>query len=230
MDGRLDNSCHCDLCSVTVAKKSDVTSHVRLVSFINTVSSVLLDIFGWFLAGVATLTVAPQAVRLYRTQNPTGISPASAAMGFATMLAWSHYTLSIADIPAFASSLGPAVVWGYILGWFLVRKFTTQICLQTVSMVVIVSLFVIFDRSQYVAVAGSLTWVVPQTYKALRSTDLSGVSTAAYVLVTLENLAWIIYAAGTENLAYAVAPLVQVPLCALVAYRTAKLSRKNSDA
>lgn len=187
----------------------------------------LLYIFGWFLAAVSALTAAPQAVRLHRTQNPAGIAPASAALGFATMLAWSYYTWSIRDIPALASSIGPAVVWGYVLGWFLCRKFTTQVCLQTISATAFVVLFSAYGRPHYAAVAGSLTWVVPQTYRALKDSDLSGVSAVAYALMALENFAWIIYAVGTKTPAYAVAPLVQVPLSALVAYRATMSSRKG---
>lgn len=180
-----------------------------------------LQLFGWALAVASTLTVAPQAVRLARTGNSAGISSTSAALGFATMLSWCHYTAAIKDVPALGSSLGPAVVWGYIMVWVLFKERTRTVAVQATLAVAMALVASFFGVSQYAAVLGSLTWVMPQTYKSIKTLDLTGVSATAYALVALENIAWIVYALGTRTLAYAIAPLVQAPLSAIVAYRAA---------
>jgi len=187
-----------------------------------------LQLFGWALAVASTLTVAPQAVRLARTGNSAGVSATSAALGFATMLSWCHYTATIKDIPALASSLGPAAVWGFVLSWVLIKEHTRSVSLQAAAAVSVALVASYLGLSQYAAVLGSLTWVVPQTYKSIKSRDLTGVSATAYSLVALENVAWIIYAIGTRTVAYAVAPLVQAPLSAVIAYRAAT-SRVEKD-
>ena len=186
-----------------------------------------LQLFGWALAVASTLTVAPQAVRLARTGNSAGVSSTSAALGFATMLSWCHYTATIKDIPALASSLGPVVVWGYVTGWVLLKQHTRAVSLQAAAAVSIAVFAAYFGVSQYAAVLGSLTWVLPQTYKSIKTRDLSGVSASAYALVALENLAWIVYAVGTRTVAYAIAPLVQAPLSAVIAYRAATSHAKK---
>lgn len=178
-----------------------------------------LQLFGWALAVASTLTVAPQAVRLARTGNSAGVSATSAALGFATMLSWCHYTATIKDVPALASSLGPAAVWGYILSWVLLKEHSRTVSVQAGAAVSIAIIAAYFGVSQYAAVLGSLTWVMPQTYKSIKTRDLTGVSATAYSLVALENLAWIVYAVGTRTAAYAIAPLVQAPLSAIIAYR-----------
>lgn len=193
-----------------------------------------LQLFGWALAVASTLTVAPQAVRLARTGNSAGVSSTSAALGFATMLSWCHYTATIKDVPALASSLGPVVVWGYIASWVLLKQHTRAVSLQAAAAVSVAVFAAYFGVSQYAAVLGSLTWVLPQTYKSIKTRDLSGVSAIAYALVALENLAWIVYAVGTRTVAYAIAPLVQAPLSAIIAYRAAtshaeKDSRLSDD-
>jgi uncharacterized protein with PQ loop repeat len=192
-----------------------------------TIKSMFLQLFGWSLAVASTLTVAPQAVRLARTGNSAGVSATSAALGFATMLSWCHYTATIKDVPALASSLGPAVVWGFVLSWVLIKEHTRSVSLQAAIAVSVAIIASYLGLSQYAAVLGSLTWVMPQTYRSIKARDLTGVSATAYSLVALENVAWIIYAVGTRTVAYAVAPLVQAPLSAVIAYRAATSHAKN---
>ena len=109
----------------------------------------------------------------------------------------------------------------------LLKQHTRAVSLQAAAAVSVAVFAAYFGVSQYAAVLGSLTWVLPQTYKSIKTRDLSGVSASAYALVALENLAWIVYAVGTRTVAYAIAPLVQAPLSAVIAYRAATSHAKK---
>ena len=67
-----------------------------------------------------------------------------------------------------------------------------------------------------VATVGSVSWIIPQGVHALRSRNLVAVSLWAYLLILVENVGWIVYGVGVGRYAYAVAPLVQIPVSALI--------------
>lgn len=105
--------------------------------------------------------------------------------------------------------------------WVLLKEHTRTVAVQATLAVAAALVASYLGVSQYAAVLGSLTWVMPQTYKSIKTRDLTGVSATAYSLVALENIAWIFYAVGTRTVAYAIAPLVQAPLSVIIAYRAA---------
>jgi uncharacterized protein with PQ loop repeat len=184
--------------------------------------STLVTTLGWILALGATVTTAPQTIRIFRTRETAGVSVTAAAAGVATMTAWSYFTADIGDIPALASSLAPLLTWvGTLVGVALVRR--TPIVVLYGVIAAGISFFVCSAGfAQQLAVAGSIFWTLPQLRVALRDTNLSGVSVLAYGLVAAENVGWVLYAAGTGTWAYAIAPLVQGPAAAVIAYRTAR--------
>jgi hypothetical protein len=151
------------------------------------------------------------------------------ALGTATMTAWCWYTLSIGDTPALASSLGPLVCWALCVFGLYRHGGGRKAVLITGFALTITVAACASGFAQYLAVAGSLGWALPQVRSALRGGDLSGVSGLAYSLIAAENVAWIIYAAGTGTWAYAVAPLVQGPAAILIAHRVLRAKHEQPD-
>ena len=182
----------------------------------------LITTLGWILAIGATVTTAPQAIRIFRTRETAGVSVTAAAAGVATMTAWSYFTAGIGDIPALASSLAPLLTWAFTLvGVAWIRR-APLILLY--GLIAAGAAFFVCSAgfAQQLAVTGSIFWTLPQLRVALRDTNLSGVSVLAYGLVAAENVGWILYASGTGTWAYAIAPLVQGPAAAVIAYRTSR--------
>jgi len=178
----------------------------------------LVTLLGWTLAVAASLIVVPQLVHLLRTGTHHGVSLRSAVLAVGSCSAWLGYTFSVRDLPAFASSAGPLVVWlavGSIVSHRrgLLRRYVTGVAAGATTVVLLGS----FTGGFHVlAVSGSLVWIIPQALAARRLPDLSGVSVTAYGALFLENLAWVIYAWGTGHLAYAVPPIVQAPFIVVV--------------
>ena len=182
----------------------------------------LTTTLGWFLAVGATVTTAPQVIRILRTRETAGVSVTAAAAGVATMTAWSYFTAEIGDIPALASSLAPLLTWiGTLLSVAWLRR-TPRVALYGFIAALLAFTLCSVGLAQQLAVAGSIFWTLPQLRVALRDTNLGGVSVLAYALVAAENAGWILYALGTGTWAYAIAPLVQGPAAALIAYRTSR--------
>lgn len=176
-----------------------------------------VQFLGWSLAVAATATALPQLVHLLRNDSTAGVSLRSAVLATVGSFAWLCFTVSVRDIPAIASSAGPLLVWSSI--WFMVAKRQAVLRRSSVQLAVGVLLVVVAAAtrtSEVVAVASSLTWMLPQLRTAFKEDDLSGVSPFAYGFLGLEALAWMLYAVLTGHLAYGVAPLVQAPVALAV--------------
>lgn len=194
--------------------------------------SLLLAALGWTLAVVGTVTAAPQAVRLWRHRDAEGVSGATAVAGAATMACWIVWTWSIRDLPALGSSIGAFIAWLSItFGYARLVTLRAQcvLALQLTAAVIIVSAAVATAATAVAGVVGSTFWAFPQLRKALTSSSLSGVSVAAYVALSAEDLGWIVYAAGTGVWAYAIAPVLQLPATTLIAWKAWKRRPATGD-
>jgi uncharacterized protein with PQ loop repeat len=182
----------------------------------------LVTTIGWLLALGATVTTAPQAIRVIRHREVAGVSVATTIAGIATMTAWTLYTVELRDIPAVASSLGPLVAWSTTLVAVAAINRQPRLILLGLVVAMITAALSVGGLAKMIAVTGSLLWTLPQLRVVLQGKDLRGVSAVAYTLIAVENAGWVIYAAGTGTWAYAIAPLVQSPAAAVIAWRTAR--------
>lgn len=184
----------------------------------------LLNMLGWLLATMALVIVLPQLHRLRTSGAHEGFSLRSASLAAASCMAWVAYTVVERDVPALASSLLPLFVWvacGVIVASR--RDALVRFLATTVALCAGVLLFGLLTGLFHVAaVSGSLVWILPQARSVLRTSHLPAVSALTYVLLLVENVGWIVYAVGTGRLAYMVAPMVQGPLAALIAFRATR--------
>jgi uncharacterized protein with PQ loop repeat len=188
----------------------------------------IVSLIGWTLAVAATVTTAPQAWRIIRYRETAGVSVATTTAGITTMTAWTIYTAELRDIPALASSIGPLVAWTITLvGLSWIRR-QPQLVFYGVAAVSLTVAMSSFGLARSIAVTGSVLWALPQLRIVLRGGDIRGVSALAYALIAVENAGWVFYAAGTGTWAYAIAPLVQGPAAAVIAWRTTRSQSRLS--
>lgn len=197
--------------------------------------SPLVATLGWLLAIVATFTAAPQLLHLLKG-NKIGIEPLTPAIATTTMVSWVIFTSSIHDLPAFASSVGPLIIWSamlFLLSWHKVDKCPRAITLVVGSSTILIvsRIFHLLPISSFgiIAASGSTIWALPQLVKVfrLRGQDISGVSFWAYLFLALENAAWILYAIGTGVIQYALAPMAQFPACLAIAIYANKAKKET---
>ena len=176
----------------------------------------------------------PQLIHLAKG-NRVGIEPLTPAIACVTMVSWIIFTAAKQDLPAFASSLGPLIVWAITLALLSYHKvpnwnLALTLALSFTFILSILRIFHIVPVSFFgtISALGSTIWGIPQFVKVLRhrKVDLSGVSSLAYLLLALEGIAWILYAIGTGIIQYALAPLTQVPLFIAIAYYAWESKRK----
>jgi len=194
----------------------------------------IIATLGWALAIAATFTAMPQLIHLAKG-NRVGIEPLTPTIACVTMVSWIIFTAAKQDLPAFASSLGPLIIWAITLALLSYHKVPNWklALILALSLTLALSIFRFFSIIPIslfgtLSAIGSILWGIPQFIKVLRhrKIDLSGVSSLAYLLLALEGAAWILYSIGTGIIQYALAPTVQLPLFIAIAYYSWESKRK----
>ena len=180
---------------------------------------------GWVLAVVATVTAAPQAVKIIRFKDTTGVSVGTCAAGLATMVAWTYYTVGLRDWPAVGSSIGALAAWATTLIGLIILRRDPRAVLAGLGAVLFALAISLAGFSGLTAVVGSCLWALPQLRVVFQGGALHGVSAVAYAVLAAENVGWIFYSWGTGHWAYAFGPLIQGPACALICWRTIRSYR-----
>lgn len=177
-------------------------------------------LLGYLVAALSAVSVLPQLLRLLRTRSTVGLSLPTAVLATVTMWAWCCYTVRVRDIPALVSSVIPLLVWSSITTFTTLALPSLRKAQIAMALLGLLALPLHPALSAPIAVCGSLVWIVPQGIHALRSSRLHAVSQAAYTLVLVENVLWIAYGVLVGHLAYAAAPLVQIPMSIMIVLRS----------
>lgn len=184
-----------------------------------------VPVLGWVLAAGATMTVAPQLLRLLRTGSVDGVSLSTGRLATLTMVCWSWYSVQVGDVPALASSLGPLVVWLLISARVGSSPGEVLLTVLVAALAVPVGLL---GLAHVVAVVGSMIWALPQLRTVYRFPSAPGVSTLAFFLLAAENAGWVAYALGTGHLPFMVAPLVQGPAALVICLKVLRARRRSA--
>lgn len=193
---------------------------------------------GWILAIVATATSAPQLIHLLKGEK-VGIEPLTPVLASTTMVAWVIFTLGIKDWPAFASSVGPLLIWASIFSLLVLHKVPRYVSSMALGVTLVASLILIrvfhilpIPAFGVLAAIGSTIWALPQLVKVHRDRgrDISGVSFYAYLFLALENAGWIVYAITRGVPQYALAPMIQFPACLGIAVYAHKAKQAQKRA
>jgi len=181
----------------------------------------LIALIGYPLALLSALTILPQSLKTLTSKNFSGLNPITSYLGIITMVSWSIYTFKKHDLPALLSSLGPLIGFILILTAFLLyHEDRVKVSLYLLPAAALITLLVCLNLTRFSAVAGSTLWILPQLYHAFIKHDLKGISTTSYLLLLIENLAWILYGYFQDNVTYSYAPVVQITASLLILWKT----------
>jgi MtN3 and saliva related transmembrane protein len=174
----------------------------------------------------------PQVIRVYRVNTVEGLSPYGTLHGLAGGVLWSVYGLG--------RGLPTMYVTNLFIGVALLMIAAAQVrhgvltpgrVLATIAgtLAVAVSTSVVDPAiTGWVAIVVGATSILPQTYHALRTTDLSGVSVAMYGMVIVNTVCWTVYGLLIGDAIIAV-PAVLVLPCAFLIISKALQSRGQDD-
>lgn len=171
------------------------------------------EAFGWFAAITSGLRSVPQVVRLWGGQTVAGVSAASMAFTSMNGLAWVIWSADSGNDPVLLSS---ALTFA---GFLEVARRTRQ-SLSSAERLTLAGAALLYSATFFafgpsglgvLASVGSTVQFIPQAREVLRATDHSGVASGTYVLATLNESSWLVYAAVTREPLLALPYLVRLP-------------------
>lgn len=176
-----------------------------------------------------TLTIAiviPQAIRLWTTRDPSGLSLAGLLNGSVGYAAWVAY-LSVQGqwIPMVATAIA-GVVWVGTAAYVAMRVGLSSAVLSSVAAyaVTLSALATISTSAFGVALSFGAVWSgLPSVAEAWRAQQISGISVGTWGLYVAESLAWLAWALMEKDfivgLYGALAALIGVAVLAAVVVR-----------
>jgi len=173
------------------------------------------------LLGVAFIW--PQVFRVYSRRSVEGVSPSSQVIGLAGTLMWLTYGFAIESTAMVVSNanIELAIIALVVM---LVRKRALSLWKPIVAVVVTAgfcTMSAILDPTA-VGVAGVIIGtpaIVPQVWRAVRTTHLFGVSVSSYCLLAAMGSGWFIYGLSIGDPIVSYPNLILVPSASFIAWR-----------
>ncbi|WP_369053689.1 SemiSWEET family sugar transporter [Kineococcus terrestris] len=185
----------------------------------------LISALGLVAASIGIVTGVPQALRLLRSPDASGLSYPSTVLGVLGAGTWLTYGLMlldpaqlVANVPGLACAVLTAVLAARRLG---VRPGPTLLAVGAWSAAVAVTAVVAGATAVGVAATVvSLVRMVPQVRTVLSSgAPLNGLAPAGFALTQLSALLWTVYGAATSQESVVVCSLVSALLAGVVLSR-----------
>jgi uncharacterized protein with PQ loop repeat len=153
----------------------------------------------------AVLTVAlniPQAVRLWSTRDPSGLSVAGLLSGTVGYLAWVVYLSAQGQWVAMVATVVATLLWAGIATFTVVRRGASlaQVSHALAYAAVLGALAFIDLRVFGVALSLGTIWTtMPSVLEAWRAERITGLSVPSWSLYAAESLSWLAWAVMIED-------------------------------
>jgi uncharacterized protein with PQ loop repeat len=147
------------------------------------------ELLGWLASVVYLARLLPQPVRLARTGVPVGVSTIAAMNAVISDVAWISYGLGAGLVPVWLVAVIGVVpgVWTVALLRSEIRRrdlFRSGIWLALIGLAALAGLLGV------VLAASVLVNMGPQVWKALRSSDLRGLSALTWLIAIGDGVLW----------------------------------------
>jgi len=171
------------------------------------------------------LFVWPQVLRLARTHDADGISIVTTLWAMAGFTLWSAYGVR-KGLPAIwiangQALLGFAAVLALCARWNPPVRRVSLLVIVEGALLALLGTRVPVDAIGICAIVVGATSFVPQAVVAWRTADVSGVSVATYVLLSISATLWAVYGVLRRDPIVVAPNLLIVPTAVLVAVRAA---------
>jgi uncharacterized protein with PQ loop repeat len=178
-------------------------------------------------------------LRVARSRSVAGLNLTTVTLSWAASALWASYALLVSDPVNLAVSVAAGSATTALLALVAVRhrlwrQLLPQLPLAVAGSGAIVAFAVSTGAHSTLPLAGSVLAAVmlwPQAYTAMRSSDLSGVSPAAFAVRTLfAGVGWLAHTAATGDIWFLVQFATSVPPALIVAARAAQFHRSQRPA
>ena len=169
----------------------------------------------------------PQARRIARTRRVDGVSPTWIGVSLAINGWWLTYGLVVGVWALVPVSIMSLLLYG-VMGWFFVRSIGRPalpgLALGVFGLGMVPLPFLLVGGWDLAGVAVGLSYgvqLLPAVVASLRTTSLSGVSSATWIIALVEAALWLVYGLGVGDVALTLAGAVGMALASVILARLA---------
>lgn len=158
------------------------------------------DLYGWLGGALLVARIIPQIARIRRTGSYAGVSRAGLWCWLGNDIGWLSYGHSSGLTPLVASSAALTVLDLILLAQTRSGARAANEKLGKLWAALMTALAAAGSPALPAAlIAASFSGTVPHAISSIRSSDLSGISPATWLLAGLDGILWLIYGAGTGD-------------------------------
>jgi len=180
-------------------------------------------IAGTIATALGVAFIWPQVFRVYAKRSVEGVSATAQLIGLSGTLMWFTYGVSVDSVPMMLSNanIETAIVALVVM---LVRKGVLEPWKPVVvfaATVVFCAFFFTYSPT-VIGVAGVVIGtpaIIPQVWRAIRSTHLYGVSVSSYSLLAAMGTGWFVYGLSIGDPVVSYPNLVLIPIASYIAAR-----------
>ena len=169
----------------------------------------------------------PQARRIARTRRVDGVSPTWIGVSLAINAWWLTYGLTVGVWALVPVSIMSLLLYG-VMGWFFVRSVGRPalpgLALGVFGLGMVPLPFLIVGGWDLAGVAVGLSYgvqLLPAVVASLRTSSLTGVSSATWIIAFVESALWLVYGLGVGDVALTLAGAVGMALASVILARLA---------
>ena len=169
----------------------------------------------------------PQARRIARTRRVDGVSPTWIGVSLAINGWWLTYGLTVGVWALVPVSIVSLLLYG-AMGWFFVRSVGRPalpgLALGVFGLGMVPLPFLMVGGWELAGVAVGLSYgvqLLPAVVASLRTSLLSGVSSATWIIAFVEAGLWLVYGVGVGDVALTLAGAVGMTLASVILARLA---------
>lgn len=181
------------------------------------------DIAGVVATMLGVAFIWPQVFRVYSRRSVEGVSPSSQLIGLSGTLMWLTYGVTIDSLPMILSNtnIELAIISLVVM---LVRKGSLPLWQPLAAFGTTALFCAVFARISptVVGVAGVIIGtpaIIPQVWRALRTTHLFGVSVSSYSLLATMGTGWFVYGLSIGDPVVSYPNLILIPSATYIAWR-----------
>lgn len=190
----------------------------------------LSTIAGTIATALGVAFIWPQVIRVYAKRSVEGVSATSQLVGLSGTLMWLAYGIGTSSLPIVLSNLNIEIAC-IALVVMLVRKGALNVWKPIVvfGSTAVFCLIFVSNSPTVIGAAGVVVGtpaIIPQVWRAIRSTHLYGVSVSSYTLLAAMGTSWFTYGLSIGDPVVSYPNLVLIPSATYVAVR-AYISRRS---
>jgi uncharacterized protein with PQ loop repeat len=192
----------------------------------------LRDLFSLICISLSFVCTIPQAFRVVVRNTVEGISPLTQLQGFAGSILWITYGLHAETHLVVMANVMTIIGFGVVIAKIVEHQLLTVRQVAFIEFGVLALSIISISLSPtllaVIAVGVGSTGIIPQVLRAARTSNLTGVSVATYLIIAVMSSSWFAYGVMIQDFFVTAPNVIIVPCATFITFRAVRSHRRHS--